>query len=93
MAKKQVSTIGDKAALRFYSLVDQMQDERIKAPAKPNRMLTGQWTAKDSEIKRKWSGILRDQALLCAQLGVDLGEIGKQAAKYQPPEDSLFDSE
>ena len=79
------------AATKFYNLFDEMQDKRIDTPARSIKTLAGGWTPTERQIKSKYMSVLRDQALLCQQLGVDLGEIGAQAAAYTEPTPSLFD--
>ena len=87
------NTLQVNAAKKFYTMFDDMQDKRIDTPARSIRTLTGGWTPTERQIKSKYMAVLRDQALLCQQLGVDLGEIGAQAAAYTEPAPSLFDSE
>ena len=92
MAKKQVlNTLQVNAAKKFYTMFDDMQEKRVDTPARSVRLITGSWTPTERQIKSKYMAILRDQALLCQQLGVDLGEIGAQAAAYTEPAPSLFD--
>ena len=94
MAKKetkQYNTLQVNAANKFYLMFDEMQDKRLATPARPTRLITGGWTPTERQIKTKYMAALRDQALLCQQLGVDLGEMGATAAAYTEPAPSLFD--
>ena len=93
MANKQAkhNTLQVSAAKKFYTLFDEMQDKRVDTPARSVRLISGGWTPTERQIKSKYMAVLRDQALLCQQLGVDLGDIGAQAAAYSEPAPSLFD--
>ena len=90
-ATKQYNTLQVNAAEKFYSMFDEMQDKRVDTPARSTRLITGGWTPTERQIKTKYMAVLRDQALLCQQLGVDLGEMVAQAAAYTEPAPSLFD--
>jgi hypothetical protein len=94
MAKQaKLNTLQVNAAKKFYCLFDEMQDKRVDTPARSVRLLTGGWTPTERQIKSKYMSVLRDQALLCQQIGVDLGELGATVAAYTEPAPSLFDSE
>ncbi len=85
------NTLQVRAAKRFYETFDEMQDKRLATPARSIKLLTGGWTPTERQIKSKYMAVLRDQALMCQELGVDLGELGAQAAAYTEPAPSLFD--
>ena len=93
MANKvgRTNTLQVRAAKRFYETFDEMQDKRLATPARSIKLLTGGWTPTERQIKSKYMAVLRDQALMCQELGVDLGELGAQAAAYTEPAPSLFD--